>query len=155
MHRIQMETQSYLITSTRQQERCMSENKPLIEVQDKKIILSTLWVFVMFNIAFADIIGFIEPGTLEKIINGDTGFDLTPAVILMFSLFQAIPIVMILVSRLFRRDVNRRLNIAASVLTLLYVLGGGNWESTSYYVFAALEVVAMLAIIRMAWRWKE
>ena len=41
------------------------------------------------------------------------------------------------------------------VLTLLYVLGGGNWQSTCYAVFAALEVVAMLAIIWQAWTWKE
>ena len=47
---------------------------------------------------------------------------------------------MILVSRWFRRDVNRWLNIVASVLTLLYVLGGGNWESVSYPVFAAWKL---------------
>jgi len=133
----------------------MSENRPLIEVQDKKIVLSTLWVFVMFTMAFADIIGFIEPGALQKILDEDTGFDLTPAVILIFSLFQMIPIAMIVVARLFRRDMNRWLNIAASVLTMLYVLGGGNWESTSYFVFAAFEVAAMLVIIWLAWRWKE
>ncbi len=133
----------------------MSENKPLIEVQDKKVILSTLWIFVMFNMAFADIIGFIEPGTLENIIDQDMGFEITPALILIISLFQAIPIAMILVSRLFRRDVNRRLNIIASVLTLVYVLGGGDWESTSYFVFVFLEAVAMLVIIWLAWRWQE
>jgi hypothetical protein len=131
------------------------ENKKLIEVQDKKIILSTLWIVVMFSIKSADIIGFIEPGTLENIINGDVGFELTPALILVFSLLQVIPILMILVARLFHRSVNRWLNIGASVLTLLYVLGGGNWESTSYYVFAVVEVVAMLLIIWQAWSWKE
>ena len=132
-----------------------SPGKPLVEVRDRRIILSTLWIFVMFNIAFADIIGFIEPGKLESIINGDTGFELTPAVVVVFSLFQAIPMAMILVSRLFRRGVNRWLNVAASVLTLLYVLGGGNWESTSYYVSSALEVVAMLVIVWLAWTWRE
>jgi hypothetical protein len=131
----------------------MNTNNKLIQVQDKKVTLSTLWVFVMFCIAYADIIGFIEPGTLQKIIKGNVGFELTPAIILMISLFQAIPIVMILASRWFRRDVNRWLNIAASVLTLLYVIGGGNWESTSYVVFAALEIVAMLGIIWLAWIW--
>jgi hypothetical protein len=100
-------------------------------------------------------ITFIEPGTLEKILNEDTGVDLTPAIILIFSLFQVIPIAMIVVARLFRRGVNRWLNIVASVLTLLYVLGGGNWESASYPIFAALEVVAMLGIIWLAWGWKE
>jgi hypothetical protein len=132
-----------------------TDKKGLIEVRDKKIILSTLWIFVMFNIAFADIIGFIEPGTLESIINGNMGFELTPAVLVIVSLFQAIPIAMIPVSRLFRRGVNRWVNIVASALTLLYVLGGGNWESASYVVFVFLEVVAMLAIIWLAWRWQE
>lgn len=133
----------------------MNASKKLIQVQDRRVTLSILWVFVMFCIAYADIIGFIEPGTLENIINGNTGFVLTPALILIFSLFQAIPIAMILVSRWFRRDVNRWSNIVASVLTLLYVLGGGNWESVSYPVFAALEVVAMLGIIWLAWTWRN
>jgi hypothetical protein len=133
----------------------MNTNNKLIEIQDKKTALSTLWIFVMFCIAYADIIGFLEPGTLEKIINGNVGFKLTPAIILIISLIQAIPIAMILVSRWFRRAVNRWLNIAASLLTLLYVLGGGNWESTSYIVFALLEVAAMLGIIWLSWTWRN
>jgi hypothetical protein len=136
-------------------EKRMNTNNKLIEIQDKRVTLSTLWVFVMFCIAYADIIGFIEPGTLENIINGNVGFELTPAIILIFSMLQALPIAMILVSRWFRRDVNRWLNIIASVLTLLYVLGGGNWESVSYPVFAALEVIAMLGIIWLAWTWRN
>jgi len=117
--------------------------------------LSTLWIFVVFNIAFADIIGFLEPGTLEQIINGDTGFELTSTTILIFSLIQAVPIAMIVVSRWTRRGVNRWLSIAASGMTLLYVLGGGNWQSVSYVVFASLETVAVLVIIWLSWRWKE
>jgi hypothetical protein len=133
----------------------MNTNNNLIEIQDRKIILSSLWVFVMFCIAYADIIGFLEPGTLEKIINRNVGFELTPGIIVMISLLQAIPIAMIPVSRWFRQDVNRWLNIAASVLTLLYVLGGGNWESASYIVFACLEVAALLGILWLAWNWRE
>jgi hypothetical protein len=41
------------------------------------------------------------------------------------------------------------------VLTLLYVLGGGNWESSSYVVFASLEVAALLGIIWLAWNWRN
>jgi hypothetical protein len=77
----------------------MNTSNKLIEIHDKKITLSTLWVFVMFCIAYADLIGYLEPGTLEKITNGNVGFTLTPAIILMISFLQAIPIVMILVSR--------------------------------------------------------
>jgi hypothetical protein len=48
-----------------------------------------------------------------------------------------------------------QLSMRFLVLTLLYVLGGGNWQSTSYAVFAALEVIAMLVIIWLVWTWKE
>ncbi len=133
----------------------MNERYKFIQIQDKRVTLSILWVFVMFCIAYADIIGFLEPGTLEKIINGDVGFTLTPAIIVVISLIQALPIVMIVISRLFRRWASRWLNVAASVLTLLYVLGGGNWESASYWVFAALEVAALLGIIWQAWTWRS
>ncbi len=133
----------------------MNTSSKLIQIQDKKVILSTLWVFVMFCIAYADIIGFIEPGTLEKIINGDFGFTLTPAITIMISLIQALPIAMIVISRLFRRQVSRWLNMAAAILTLLYVLGGGNWESSSYFVFATLETVSILAIIWQVWNWRS
>lgn len=133
----------------------MNASNKLFQVQDRKVILSTLWLFVMFCIVYADIIGFLEPGTLEKIIKGDVGFTLTPAIILVFSLLQAIPIAMIVIARVFRRSVSRWLNVAAAVITLLWVLGGGNWESVSYPVFAALEVTAMLGILWLAWTWRN
>ncbi len=146
---LELSNQSY-----RSKERMNASNK-LIEFPDRKVTLSTLWVFVMFCIAYADVIGFIEPGTLKNIIDGNVGFTLTPTIIVIISLVQAIPIVMILMSRWLRRNVNRWLNIFASLLTLLYVLGGGNWASASYPVFAALEVIAMLGIIWLAWTWRN
>jgi hypothetical protein len=148
----QLPPQGNLQTNLFRSKKMNTYNQPISEIPAK---LSTLWIFVTFNIAFADIIGFIEPGTLERIINGDTGFEITPALIVIFSLLQAIPIAMIVVSRWFRRGVNRWLNIGASVLTLAYVLGGGNWESTSYFVFVSLEVVAMLGIIWLVWNWRN
>ncbi len=133
----------------------MNTSNKLIQVQDKKVTLSTLWIFVMFCIAYADVIGFIEPGTLQKIIDGNVGFELTPAIIVAISLLQALPIAMIVLTRLFRRGVSRWLNVAAALLTLLYVLGGGNWESASYPIFAVLEGIAMLGIIWLAWTWRH
>lgn len=57
-----------------------------------KLKLSALWTVVMFNIAFADIVGFIHPGVLEKIIAGSFGFPVTPALMLVFSVFLEVPI---------------------------------------------------------------
>ncbi len=121
---------------------------------DMRSKLSTLWIFVMFNMAFADIIGYIEPGALEAMLAGDFGFDITPAVIVVISLVQAVPIAMIVVLRLLdNQRVNRWANIAAGALTLLYVTGGGAWDKPSYIVFASIEIVGLLSIIWSAWKW--
>ena len=36
----------------------------------RKVIISTLWVVVMFNMIFADILSFITPGFLEEVMTG-------------------------------------------------------------------------------------
>ena len=40
-------------------------------MEDMKVKLSTLWIFVMFNMAFADIVGFINPGALAVCRRGE------------------------------------------------------------------------------------
>ena len=51
-----------------------NEKTAKLDVRSK---LSTLWILVMFNMAFADIIGFMNPGALETIVKGATGFEIT------------------------------------------------------------------------------
>ena len=121
-----------------------------IVVEDMKVRLSTLWVFVMFNMVFADIVGFLNPGTLEEMIamKPDQGL------LLAFSLLLEIPIAMIVLSRLLPYRANRWANIIAGVITILWVIGGGN-TSISYIFFATIEVACMLLIVWYAWRWTE
>lgn len=112
--------------------------------------ISTLWVFVMFNMAFADIVGFLNPGTLEEMMamKPDQGLLLT------FSIFLEIPIAMIVLSRLLKYRANRLANIMASVTTILWVIGGGN-TSLPYVFFATIEVSCMAYIVWCARKWVE
>jgi hypothetical protein len=119
-------------------------------MDDMKVRLSTLWIFVMFNMVFADIVGFLNPGTLEEMM----AMKPAPGVLLIFSLLLEIPIAMIVLSRLLSYRVNRWANIIAGVITILWVIGGGN-ASLSYIFFAAIEVACMLLIIWYAWKWTE
>ena len=43
----------------------------------------------MFLMAFADIVHFVHPGTLEQIMAGEVGFELTQGLLLLFSIFLA------------------------------------------------------------------
>ncbi len=118
------------------------------EMENMKAKLSTFWVFVMFNMVFADIVGFLNPGALEEMI----AMKPAPGLLLVFSILLEIPIAMIILSRLLRYSANRWANISAAVITILWVIGGGTM-SVSYIFFATIEVACMLLIVWYAWMW--
>ena len=123
-------------------------------MNDMRVRLSTLWIFVLFNMIFADIVGFMNPGVLESIVKGELEINVTQELLLVFSIMLEIPIAMVLLSRLLSYRVNRWANIVAALITILFVVGGGS-AYLSYYFFASIEIVTMLFIIGFAWRWRE
>ena len=130
----------------------MTTNEKTVKMEAMKVRLSTLWIVVMFNMAFADIVGFLNPGALEEIMAGAVGFEITQGLLLVFAILLEIPIAMIILSRILKYSLNRWANIIAVVITILFVIGGGN-TSLSYIFFATIEVVCMLLIIWYAWKW--
>lgn len=115
-----------------------------------KSTLSTLWIFIMFNMIFADVIGFMNTGFLEQMITMKPHEGL----VLVVSLMVEIPIAMILCSRFLPYKANRLANLTAGLFTIAWVIGGGN-TSLSYIFFATIEVTATLSIMWMAWKWVE
>lgn len=116
--------------------------------------ISALWIVVMINMVFADILSFMMPGSLNDIMTGNTPFEITQEIMLVFAIVLEIPIAMIFLSRVLKYRANRWANIIASVITILFVIGGGS-AYLHYYFFAAIEVVIMLLIIRYAWKWTD
>jgi Sec-independent protein secretion pathway component TatC len=116
-----------------------------------RIKLAALWTVVMFNMTFADIIGFMHPGTLQRMMDGNVGFTITSELLLLFSVLTAVPIVMIFLSLVLPVKTNRWSNTLAVILTTLFVVGAGS-ATYSYFFFAALELVSMLAVLWYAWR---
>src|SRR5687768_674469 len=97
--------------------------------------ISILWIVVLFNIAFADIVGFLNPGTLQDIMTGSLGFEITQELLLIFAVLLEIPIVMIFLSRVLKSRANRWANTIAGIITILFVIGGGS-ATLSYLFFA-------------------
>lgn len=116
--------------------------------------LSVLWIIVMMNMIFADILSFMLPESLNDIITGNTPFKITQEIMLVFVILLEIPIAMIFLSRVLKHRANRWTNIVASVITILFVIGGGSM-TLHYIFFATIEVAIMLVIIRYAWKWTK
>jgi hypothetical protein len=112
--------------------------------------ISTLWIVVMFNMAFADIVAFIQPGGLQGIA-GPGGVEITQGLLLVFAVLIEIPIAMVLLSRVLKPKANRWANTVAAVITAVFVVGGGSMELPFYAFFAAIEVACMALIVWSAW----
>lgn len=78
-------------------------------MENMKVKLSTLWIFVMFNMVFADIAGFLNPRTLENMI----AMRPPPALLLVLSVLLEISMAMIVLSRALNYRANRWANIIA------------------------------------------
>jgi len=115
--------------------------------------LSTLWIFLLFNMVFADILSFVYPGMMAQVVAGTPvdGTVITPMLLLVSAIIAEISIVMVFLARFLKPGINRWANVAAAVVTILWVIGGGSLYP-HYIFFAAVEVLTGLVIIRMAWK---
>jgi hypothetical protein len=128
-------------------------------MHDTKERLSVLWIFVLLNYLYADVIA------LWDIVGMGHAFKLLPGLLMGSAVLMEIPIAMILASRLLPFRANRLANIiAAGVLTLINgfvtfvapLVGLGRPPAFAEYLFfATIETVCTLVIIWQAWTWSE
>jgi hypothetical protein len=122
---------------------------------DTKVLLSTLWIVVMINMLKADILSLNIPGALDEVAktSASTG---TPIPLLMLggAIMMEISIAMIPLSRVLRYSINRWANIIVSIITIMFVVGGGAFYP--HYIFiAAVEVICLLLVVWFAWKWRN
>jgi hypothetical protein len=129
-------------------------------MRDIKERLSVLWIFVLLNYLYADVVALFD------IVGSGRHFEALPPWALMASaVLMEIPIAMILACRLLPFSINKPANIiAASLLTLINgfltfappLLGWGRPPAFAEYVFfATIETVCTLVIVWQAVTWSE
>lgn len=124
---------------------------------EHKTLLSTLWIFVLVNMVYADLLGMLRPGYLDFL--EEMSQQLTGSTVLLFAVFMELAIAMILLSRVLAYKANRRAHFIALPLTILWVVvpslmpSLGSTTPPSYLFFASVEVVTMLFMLRYVWHW--
>ena len=137
----------------------MNTDGKAISMVDRKVGLSTLWVFVMFNFLYADVIALFD-----VVYNGKPGanggsIQFTPGTLLGVSVLMEIPIAMVVLSRVLKYRPNRWTNIVAGIaytavtLIVQFILPLSNGTATTYYLFfGAIEILSTLLIVWYAWK---
>jgi hypothetical protein len=126
----------------------MKTIKKISEKLDTKALLSLLWLVAMLTYTYGDVVTLMDPvkhGSMQ----------LTQGFLLGASIFMAIPIVMVLLSRILNHLANRLANIiAGSIMTVALVTTLFVAVPTMYYVFfSVIEICSTALIVLFASRW--
>ena len=126
-------------------------------LKDKRMVLSTLWIFVTLNYLYCDLMGLMDPILLNQYITGTIGsFHIDEDFLLYAAVLMEIPISMVLLSRVLNYKANRWANIiAGSIKTLVMIATMFVGSPTSYYLFfGIIEIISTAFIVYYAWNWK-
>ena len=117
-------------------------------MKDIRVLLSTLWVFMLLNYLYCDVMTSFDPTV--------TG-GLSREALLAASVLMEIPIAMVLLSRVLSYRPNRWANvIAGAFMAVVQVSTLFVGTATAYYIFfSAIEIACLVLIIWTAWRWAE
>jgi hypothetical protein len=116
---------------------------------DPKIKLSLLWIFVVLNIAYADILSLMDPTSPIRTIMA--GAPMPEGGLIAGAILMETSIVMVILSWILPYKVNRWVTIIIVAINIFAVVTGGH--GLYYIFFATVEVVSMLLIIWFAWKW--
>jgi hypothetical protein len=133
----------------------MNSIKKTAEKIDTKVLLSTLWIVIMINMAYADILSLHIPGVFDEVAKTSvsTGTPI-PQLMLAGAIMMEIPAAMIILSRVLKYGVNRWVNIIVGIFTIAYIWGGA--ASYPHYIFiATVETLCLLLIIWNTWKWRN
>lgn len=126
-------------------------------MEDIRIKLSALWVARMLVGFLGDVLRFLEPGMLARIMNGEDGtMRVTHELLLVSAAIMVVPILMVYLSLTLRYRVNRWANIVAATFFICFDLIGLPTYTSAYSTLLIIVGVGFCGlIIWHAWRWPE
>lgn len=129
------------------------------EMQDRRTVLSTLWIFLTANYIYCDVLSHMEPGALKELITGTLGsIQVTQGFLLTAAIMMEIPFAMIILARVLKHRANRWANIiAGAVMAAIQVgtMGMGTPPTLHYLFYSAIEIACALFVVWYAWTWRN
>ena len=124
---------------------------------DVRIVLSGLWVSMLFVFAYVDIFGFWRADVINGALDGKVpgvGFEIDQTFLALTTAYILIPSLMVTLSLLAPARINRTTNLVVSLLYVVSVVLSILGESWVYFILGSVvEVALLLTIARVAWGW--
>lgn len=123
---------------------------------DKRLKLSSLWVFVFLNMIFRDLHQFGNVDFVEGMMTGVVdGVQITEGLMLIGGIMIAVPLLMVPLTQFLNFRANRLANLFIGVLQIVVIIGVNMAPDLDDIFFAVIELTALVLIVGLAWKWKE
>ena len=113
-----------------------------------RTLLSTLWIFILFNMILRDLHEFPTEGYVEELMS----LQLSEQAMLFYAFIVEMPVSMIVLSRILNNKANKWANIIAVIIAsfgILYTLPSGDMDD---FFFAIVNSAAFIVIVFTAWK---
>jgi hypothetical protein len=126
-------------------------DESLARFADRSMVLSTLWVFVMFHYLYLDLVMMIfRPEVYSTIAEKMPWW-----VALLAAALMEVLIAMVLLSRILKYRANRLANIIGGIIATLFVAITISRTMPAFAIlYTTVEIACTLFIIWYAWTWK-
>lgn len=127
-------------------------------MEDWKIKISVLWLFVAIAILAHQILVLMEPGIIAQLMAGEAeGQKIGPEMILFFAILMLVPLVMAFLSLTLKDLMNCWVNIIlGAIFAVIWFVGVVDAAQTAYWGGALMTLSAVVASALIVWyAWKS
>lgn len=123
---------------------------------DVRLRISALWIAVLFIFAYVDLFSLYRPDVRADLDNAKlSGFDVNQAFLLFTTLYIIIPSLMVYLTLVMPRHLNRIVNITAAGLYGLTIIGGAVGEWNYFLLGSLVEAILLAVVVHHSWTWPE
>ena len=121
---------------------------------DVRLRMAALWTSTMFLFAYVDLFSLYRPDVRQGLEDGRVGqFDVGQPFLLATTLYVAVPCLMIYLTLVLPRRVNRVVSIVVAAVYAVTIVGASIGEWSYWIVGSAIEVVLLAVVVHHAWTW--
>ncbi len=127
-------------------------------MKDRKVILSTLWIFLMFNYLYTDVLTLMDASVLKQFMTGTVdGIQMTQGVLLGGAILMETAMAMVVLSRVLKYRTNRWANIIVGIIHTISVFSSMFvGKPTPHYLFSGtIEIAVSSFVVWYAWKWPK
>ena len=115
---------------------------------DPRTLISTLWVFILFNIVFRDLHQFLNPEAMQEMLR----LRFKETEVLLFGILLEVPILLLLLTRILPLSTSKWLNTSGAIISIIGIATTFPTADLDDKFFASIEFCALIGIIFFSWK---